>query len=71
MAHWTNWNGIMAVITNHGYLGNPTFRRMRKNLIENFNEIYILDLHGNVKKRERSTMKTSLIFNRELQLGFL
>jgi predicted helicase len=55
MAHWTNWNGIMAVITNHGYLGNPTFRRMRKNLIENFNEIYILDLHGNVKKRERST----------------
>jgi predicted helicase len=46
--------GVLAFITNHGYLDNPTFRGMRKKLIDKFTEIYILDLHGNVKKKECS-----------------
>jgi predicted helicase len=46
--------GILAFITNHGYLDNPTFRGMRKTLIEKFSEIYIINLHGNVKKKESS-----------------
>jgi len=46
--------GILAFITNHGYLDNPTFRGMRKALIDNFTEIYILNLHGNIKKKECS-----------------
>jgi len=44
--------GILAFITNHGYLDNPTFRGMRQQLIRAFSEIYILDLHGNSKKKE-------------------
>lgn len=44
--------GILAFITNHGYLNNPTFRGMRESLLQTFDEIYILDLHGNAKKRE-------------------
>src|SRR5450756_992334 len=40
------------MITNHGYLDNPTFRGMRQNLIRTFDEIYILDLHGNSLKKE-------------------
>jgi predicted helicase len=46
--------GIVAMITNHGYLDNPTFRGMRQQLIQTFDEIYILDLHGNLKKKETS-----------------
>jgi len=46
--------GILAFITNHGYLDNPTFRGMRQSLMQSFDEIYILDLHGNSKKKERS-----------------
>src|SRR6266699_3176485 len=46
--------GILAFITNHGYLDNPTFRGMRQNLMQSFDEIYVLDLHGNSKKKERS-----------------
>ena len=42
----------MALITNHGYLDNPTFRGMRQHLMQTFDEIYILDLHGNSKKKE-------------------
>ncbi|MEI6445607.1 MAG: N-6 DNA methylase [Nostocales cyanobacterium ELA583] len=44
--------GILAFITNHGYLDNPTFRGMRQSLMKTFDEIYILDLHGNSKKKE-------------------
>ncbi|MEN6519558.1 MAG: type ISP restriction/modification enzyme [Armatimonadota bacterium] len=44
--------GILAFITNHGYLDNPTFRGMRQSLMETFDDIYILDLHGNSKKKE-------------------
>jgi type I restriction-modification system DNA methylase subunit len=45
-------SGILAFITNHGYLDNPTFRGMRQSLEKTFDEIYIMDLHGNSKKKE-------------------
>jgi len=46
--------GILAFITNHGYLDNPTFRGMRQSLMQSFDDIYVLDLHGNSKKKEYS-----------------
>ena len=55
---WAQWriektgSGILAFITNHSYLDNPTFRGMRRALMQSFTDIYILDLHGNAKKRE-------------------
>ena len=45
--------GVLAFVTNHGYLDNPTFRGMRRSLMKTFDEIYVLDLHGNSKKKER------------------
>ena len=45
--------GIVAMITNHGFLDNPTFRGMRQSLRRDFDEIYVLDLHGSTKKRQR------------------
>jgi hypothetical protein len=47
-----NSEGILAFITNHGYLDNPTFRGMRHHLLQTFDSIYIVDLHGNSKKKE-------------------
>jgi len=46
--------GILAFITNHGYLDNPTFRGMRQSLMAAFDAIYVLDLHGSLKKREKT-----------------
>jgi len=54
-AQWkiqTSGYGIAGMITNHGYLDNPTFRGMRQSLMKTFDEIYILDLHGNSLKKE-------------------
>jgi hypothetical protein len=56
-AHWRvmqTGHGIVAFITNHGWLDNPTFRGMRASLQRDFDEIYVLDLHGNSKKKERA-----------------
>lgn len=47
-----NREGVLAFITNHSFLDNPTFRGMRWNLMNTFDKIYILDLHGNSKKKE-------------------
>jgi type I restriction-modification system DNA methylase subunit len=46
--------GVLAFITNHGYLDNPTFRGMRQHLMKTFDEIFVLDLHGNSKKKEKA-----------------
>ncbi|MFO7958628.1 MAG: N-6 DNA methylase [Candidatus Brocadiia bacterium] len=44
--------GVVGMITNHSWLDNPTFRGMRRSLMKSFDEIYVLDLHGNSLKRE-------------------
>ena len=47
-----NQEGILAFINNHSFLDNPTFRGMRWHLLKSFDSIYIIDLHGNSKKKE-------------------
>lgn len=49
-----NGEGILGFITNHGYLDNPTFRGMRWHLMKTFDSIYVIDLHGNAKKKEKA-----------------
>ncbi len=46
--------GVVGIITNHSWLDNPTFRGMRQSLMRSFDQIYVLDLHGNAKKKERT-----------------
>ncbi|MBI2409684.1 N-6 DNA methylase [Candidatus Kaiserbacteria bacterium] len=49
-----NGEGVVAMITAHGYLDNPTFRGMRWHLMQTFEKIYVLDLHGNANKKEKA-----------------
>ncbi|TFU06194.1 hypothetical protein EUV02_04065 [Polymorphobacter arshaanensis] len=46
--------GIVAIITSHSFLDNPTFRGMRQSLMESFDQIRVIDLHGNTKKKEKA-----------------
>ena len=43
--------GVVGMITDHSYLDNPTFRGMRQSLMHTFDDIYILDLHGNSREK--------------------
>lgn len=47
-----NGFGILAYISNNSFIDGLIHRQMRKNLLETFDKIYILDLHGNAKKKE-------------------
>ena len=47
-------DGIVGIITNHSFLDNPTLRGMRHSLMNTFDEMYFLDLHGNLKKKEKT-----------------
>ena len=49
-----NGEGILAYISSNSFLDGVTHRQMRKNLLETFDDIYIIDLHGNAKKKEIS-----------------
>jgi len=55
--HWVDsaGRGIVAFITSHGFLFNPTFRAMRESLMRSFDELYLLDLHGNARLVERAS----------------
>lgn len=47
-----NGEGILAYISNNSFIDGVTHRQMRKSLMKTFDKIYILDLHGNSKKKE-------------------
>ena len=49
-----NGSGILAFINPHSFLDNPTFRGMRWSLLNSFDKIYTIDLHGNSTKKEVS-----------------
>ena len=54
-AHWKMEQvskGIVGVITNNSFLDGLIHRGMREELMKTFDEIYILNLHGNANKRE-------------------
>jgi predicted helicase len=47
-----NGFGILAFVVNHTFLRGPIFRGMRRSLMDSFDELYALDLHGNAKIQE-------------------
>lgn len=49
-----NGEGIVGMITNNSFIDGITHRQMRKHLLETFDSIYIIDLHGNSKKKEKA-----------------
>ena len=55
-AHWKidkSGKGIIGMITNNSYLSGLIHRGMRKKLLKSFNEIFILNLHGNARIGEK------------------
>lgn len=50
-----NGEGILAYISNNSFIDGLIHRQMRKNLMETFDKIYIIDLHGNAKKKETAS----------------
>ncbi|GAA9880021.1 hypothetical protein VN0666_02280 [Helicobacter pylori] len=58
-------HGLFGFISNNAFLDNPTFRGLRRSLLECYDELYILNLHGNARKKEKTPQgaKDENIFN--------
>ncbi|WQX33565.1 N-6 DNA methylase [Helicobacter pylori] len=58
-------HGLFGFISNNAFLDNPTFRGLRRSLLECYNELYILNLHGNARKKEKTPQgaKDENVFN--------
>ena len=59
--------GVVALVTNSGFLDGVASDGMRKHLAEDFDAIYILDLGGNVKKNPKLSGTTHNVFG--IQVG--
>ena len=46
--------GIVGFISPHGWLDGPTFRGMREHMLGVFNQVNVIDLHGNTNKKEQT-----------------
>ncbi|MFP6035631.1 N-6 DNA methylase [Helicobacter pylori] len=51
-------HGLFGFISNNAFLDNPTFRGLRRSLLECYDELYILNLHGNARKKEETPQGT-------------
>ena len=47
-----NEMGVLAYISNNSFIDGLTHRQMRKSLLESFDKIYILDMHGIAQRKE-------------------
>ncbi|TPH90566.1 type ISP restriction/modification enzyme, partial [Helicobacter pylori] len=58
-------HGLFGFISNNAFLDNPTFRGLRRSLLECYDELYILNLHGGVRKKEKTPQgaKDENVFN--------
>lgn len=58
-------HGLFGFISNNAFLDNPTFRGLRRSLLGCYDELYILNLHGNARKKEETPQgaKDENIFN--------
>ncbi|GAA8289441.1 hypothetical protein HpNP124_11890 [Helicobacter pylori] len=58
-------HGLFGFISNNSFLDNPTFRGLRRSLLECYDELYILNLHGNARKKEKTPQgaKDENVFN--------
>ena len=59
--------GVVAFVTNNGFLNGISFDGMRKHLSQDFDTIYILDLGGNVRKNPKLSGSTHNVFG--IQIG--
>ena len=62
-------DGIVCFVSNNGFLDSIAFDGMRKHLLQDFTQIYHLDLHGNVRKNPKLSGTTHNVFGIQVGVG--
>jgi predicted helicase len=62
-------DGVVCYVSNNSFLDQTGFDGMRKHLAQDFNQIYHLDLHGNVRKNPSLSGTTHNVFGIQVGVG--
>ena len=62
-------DGIVCFVTNNSFIDKTAFDGMRKHLVEDFTQIYHLDLHGDVRKNPKLSGTTHNVFGIQVGVG--
>ena len=62
-------DGIVCFVTNNSFVDQIAFDGMRKHLLQDFTQIYHLDLHGNVRKNPKLSGTTHNVFGIQVGVG--
>ena len=62
-------DGVVCLVTNNSFVDQIAFDGMRKNLAKDFNQIYHIDLHGNVRKNPKLSGTTHNVFGIQVGVG--
>jgi len=61
--------GIVCFVSNDSFVDQHAFDGMRKHLLEDFSEIYHVDLHGNVRRNPKLSGTTHNVFGIQVGVG--
>jgi predicted helicase len=62
-------DGIVCFVSNNSFVDQIAFDGMRKHLLQDFTQIYHLDLHGNVRKNPKLSGTTHNVFGIQVGIG--
>jgi len=62
-------DGIVCFVSNNSFVDLIAFDGMRKHLLQDFTQIYHLDLHGNVRKNPKLSGTTHNVFGIQVGVG--
>ena len=62
-------DGIVCLVTNNSFVDQISFDGMRKHLLQDFTQIYHIDLHGNVRKNPKLSGTTHNVFGIQVGVG--
>src|SRR5260370_39025135 len=62
-------DGIVCFVSNNSFVDQFAFDSMRRHLLQDFTQLYHLDLHGNVRKNPKLSGTTHNVFGIQLGVG--
>jgi predicted helicase len=62
-------DGIVAFVSNNSFVNQLAFDGMRKHLLDDFTDVYHLDLHGNVRRNPKLSGTTHNVFGIQVGVG--
>ncbi len=62
-------DGIVCLVSNNSFVDQIAFAGMRKHLLQDFNQVYFVDLHGNTRKNPKLSGTTHNVFGIQVGVG--